>query len=52
MASTSDEINKDIERIAGSSRETSGSSEHIAKASQELSRLSTGLEQVVGGFRI
>ena len=52
MATTSDEINRDIETIAAVSRDASGSSEHIAGASQELAKLSLGLEKVVAGFKI
>jgi methyl-accepting chemotaxis protein len=50
MASTSEEINKDIEMISTLSTETSGSSEQISKASGELSQLSVNLEDVVKGF--
>jgi methyl-accepting chemotaxis protein len=52
MASTSEEINRDIETIASVSKETSGNSEDIARASQELATLSVNLEKVVGGFRV
>jgi methyl-accepting chemotaxis protein len=52
MASTSDEINRDIETIASVSRETSGSSEQVAQASNELAGLSVNLEKAVSGFRV
>jgi methyl-accepting chemotaxis protein len=52
MAATSEEINKDIETIASVSKDTSGSSTHIAKASQELAELSVNLENVIGGFKV
>jgi len=50
MASTSEEINKDIEMISSLSADTSGSSGKIAKASNELSQLSVNLEGVVKEF--
>jgi len=52
MASTSEEINKDIETISSLSAGTSGSSGEIAKASHELSKLSVNLEDVVKGFKV
>ena len=52
MASTSEEINKDIETISSLSAGTSGSSGEIAKASFELSQLSVNLEDVVKGFKV
>ena len=52
MASTSEEINKDIEMISSLSTDTSGSSGQIAKASHELSQLSVNLEDVVKGFKV
>jgi methyl-accepting chemotaxis protein len=50
MASTSEEINKDIEMISSLSADTSGNSGQIAKASNELSQLSVNLEDAVKGF--
>jgi len=50
MASTSEEINKDIEMISSLSAGTSGSSGEIAKASNELSQLSVNLEGMVKEF--
>ena len=50
MASTSEEINKDIEMISSLSADTSGNSGQIAKASKELSQLSVNLEDAVKGF--
>jgi methyl-accepting chemotaxis protein len=50
MASTSEEINKDIEMISSLSADTSGNSGKIAKASNELSQLSVNLEGVIQGF--
>ena len=52
MATTSEEINKDIEMISSLSAGTSGSSGEIAKASHELSQLSINLEDVVKGFKV
>jgi methyl-accepting chemotaxis protein len=52
MAATSEEINRDIESIASVSKDTSGNSIQIAKASQELAELSINLENVIGGFRV
>jgi methyl-accepting chemotaxis protein len=52
MASTSEEINKDIEMISSLSRGTSSSSEQIAKASNELSLLSVNWKDVVKGFKV
>ena len=52
MASTSEEINKDIEMIQPSSTETSGSSGQIAKASHEVVSLLVNLEDVVKGFKV
>ncbi len=52
MATTSDEINKDIENIAASSKETSDNTEPLTKAGQQLGKLSADLEQVVRGFRV
>ncbi|HVN96553.1 MAG TPA: HAMP domain-containing methyl-accepting chemotaxis protein [Syntrophorhabdaceae bacterium] len=52
MASTSEEINKDIEMISSLSTETSGSSGQIAKASSELSILSVNLKDMVKGFKV
>ncbi len=52
MASTSEEINKDISMISSLSKETSGSSGQIAHASGDLSKLSISLEEVVKGFNV
>jgi methyl-accepting chemotaxis protein len=52
MASTSEEINKDIEMISSLSADTSGNCSQIAKASNELSQLSVNLEDVVKGFKV
>jgi methyl-accepting chemotaxis protein len=52
MAATSEEISKDIESIASISRETSTSSDQIAYASQEMSRLAINLEKDVSGFTV
>jgi methyl-accepting chemotaxis protein len=50
MASTSEQISKDIEMIASVSKDTSGNSDGIARASQELTELSVNLEKAVRGF--
>jgi len=52
MASTSEQISKDIETIATVSKETSGNSEDITKASLELAELSVNLERAVAGFNV
>ncbi|MEO5360159.1 MAG: methyl-accepting chemotaxis protein [Nitrospirota bacterium] len=52
MSTVSETITTDIESIANVSQETSSSSEHIARSASELSDLSSGLQQIVGQFKV
>ncbi|MBF0556047.1 MAG: methyl-accepting chemotaxis protein [Nitrospirae bacterium] len=52
MSTVSETITTDIESIANVSQETSASSDHIARSASELSDLSSGLQQIVGQFKV
>jgi methyl-accepting chemotaxis protein len=52
MSATSDMISKDIESISGISQETSMSSGEVTKASQELARLGTDLQNISNHFEL
>jgi methyl-accepting chemotaxis protein len=52
MSATSDMISKDIESISGISNETSMSSGEVTKASQELARLGTDLQDISKQFEL
>ncbi|MBF0518088.1 MAG: methyl-accepting chemotaxis protein, partial [Nitrospirae bacterium] len=52
MSTVSETITTDIESIASVSHETSSSSDHIARSASELSDLSSGLQQIVGQFKV
>jgi methyl-accepting chemotaxis protein len=52
MSTVSETITTDIESIANVSQETSSSSGHIANSASELSDLSSGLQQIVGQFKV
>ncbi|MBF0456768.1 MAG: methyl-accepting chemotaxis protein [Nitrospirae bacterium] len=52
MSTVSETITADIESIANVSHENSSSSDHIARSASELSDLSSGLQQIVGQFKV
>ncbi|WP_420264083.1 methyl-accepting chemotaxis protein [Candidatus Magnetominusculus dajiuhuensis] len=52
MSTVSETITTDIESIANVSQETSASSDHIARSASELSDLSSGLQHIVGQFKV
>ncbi|MDA8169856.1 MAG: methyl-accepting chemotaxis protein [Nitrospiraceae bacterium] len=52
MSTASSQISGDIESIAGISKESSAASEQMAQSANDLSRLSAGLQQTVGHFRV
>ncbi|MBF0556702.1 MAG: methyl-accepting chemotaxis protein [Nitrospirae bacterium] len=52
MSTVSETITGDIETVANVSKETSSSSGLISQSASDLSKLSTGLQQLVAQFRI
>ena len=52
MESASDQISKDIEKIAAVSRDSARGAEETMEASSELSRMSTVLQRTVGRFEL
>ncbi|MBI5411166.1 MAG: hypothetical protein HZA21_04150 [Nitrospirae bacterium] len=46
------QIAGDLEHVAKVSKESAGGAAESAKASQDLSRLATELQTIVGGFKI
>ncbi len=52
MSTVSETISGDIETIASVSKETSTSSEQIAQASNDLARLASNLQGIVGQFKV
>ncbi len=51
MASTSENISKDVETMASLSRETADGSQQVFQASDSLSRYAVNLQDIVRGFR-
>ncbi len=52
QSSVAEEINQNVVRIADIAQETSGSMQQIATSSEDLARLSTRLDQLVGSFKV
>jgi methyl-accepting chemotaxis protein len=52
QSSVAEEINQNVVRIADIAQETSGSMQQIAASSEDLARLSTRLDQLVGNFKV
>ncbi len=52
QSSVAEEINMNVVKIADIAQETSGSMQQIASSSEDLARLSTTLDQLVGSFKV
>jgi methyl-accepting chemotaxis protein len=52
QSSVAEEINQNVVKIADIAQETSGSMQQIATSSEDLARLSTRLDQLVGSFKV
>ena len=52
QSSVAEEINQNVVRIADIAQETSGSMQQIATSSEDLARLSTRLDELVGSFKV
>ena len=52
QSSVAEEINQNVVKIADIAQETSGSMQQIATSSEDLARLSTTLDQLVGSFKV